>query len=898
MVVLTLVAALGGAAADTAFLYQGLLRENGNTAEGLYDLRLTLYEGVSGGSPIGQAVTNLSVPVTNGLFTMTVDFGGDVFNGVSRWLDLAVRRAGESSGFMSLTPRQILAPTPSALHAQRAGAADTASLAAAATTATMAGTATSASQVPWAGLTDVPIGFRDGVDNDTIYQPGEGLALVDTTFRVAEGAITTGLLATQAVTTLNLADQAVTREKLAAQSVAAPQLADGAVTSASLAVGAVTTSRLLDETVTTAKLATNVVTTDRLADAAVTTAKLAGRSVAPENLSTNGSQPGHALVFDGQAVAWTNVSWAALADIPAGFGDNLDDDTLYTAGEGLLLTDEMFVVRFDGTGTNAAAARSDHTHPAGDAATLDGRDSTEFAASLHTHPFTELTGQAGDAQLPDTVARRGVDQVFTGTNQFAGVTLLTNAANAVAGTFRGDGSGLTNLAGSALAPQTVGTVSLADAAVTAAKLATNAVTSGQIDDGTIRSVDLANATILPEDLSLPAFATTLWKTDGNEGTAAGSQFLGTTDNQPLELRVNNLRALRLEPNATNGANLLAGALVNTIESGVVGATIAGGGSANYLGLAHPNRVRGDFSAIGGGSRNLIELSAQWSTVAGGLANSIQLSSQYSTIAGGNRNIIQTDADFATLSGGRTNTIGPGASGAAIGGGVFNLIQTNALAAVIAGGNENTVETNATYAMIPGGRLNVAAGSHSLAAGRRAKALHDGAFVWGDGSDSDVASTGTNQMTVRASGGIRLFSDEALRSGVTLAPGAGAWATLSDRNAKANFEPVDSSEVLDQLLRLPVHRWHYRSEHPSVRHIGPTAQDFRVQFGVGDDERRISTVDADGVALAGIQGLNRKLEQALAERDREIAQLRSALAHLSARLDQLASEEAISSAPMP
>jgi hypothetical protein len=61
-----------------------------------------------------------------------------------------------------------------------------------------------------------------------------------------------------------------------------------------------------------------------------------------------------------------------------------------------------------------------------------------------------------------------------------------------------------------------------------------------------------------------------------------------------------------------------------------------------------------------------------------------------------------------------------------------------------------------------------------------------------------------------------------------------------------------------------------------------AQDFHAAFGLGTDERHIATVDADGVALAAIQGLNQKLEATRAEN----AELRQELAAIKSQLTQL------------
>ena len=82
----------------------------------------------------------------------------------------------------------------------------------------------------------------------------------------------------------------------------------------------------------------------------------------------------------------------------------------------------------------------------------------------------------------------------------------------------------------------------------------------------------------------------------------------------------------------------------------------------------------------------------------------------------------------------------------------------------------------------------------MAAGRRAKATHDGAFVWADASDFDFTSTGINQFNVRATGGTRFVSgldgSGNPTAGVELPAGGGAWSSLSDHNAKANVAAVD------------------------------------------------------------------------------------------------------------
>jgi hypothetical protein len=132
----------------------------------------------------------------------------------------------------------------------------------------------------------------------------------------------------------------------------------------------------------------------------------------------------------------------------------------------------------------------------------------------------------------------------------------------------------------------------------------------------------------------------------------------------------------------------------------------------------------------------------------------------------------------------------------------------------------------------------------------------GSFVWTDrSSDSGVTPTAQNQTIFRSSGGYWLYSDSGLSAGVTLAPGAGAWTTISDRNKKENFLAVDGEDVLRRLHDVPVTTWNYKSQDRTIRHMGPMAQDFYAAFGLDNTDKGITTVDMDGVVLAGVKALD-------------------------------------------
>ena len=82
-------------AQGTAFTYNGRLNDNGNPANGSYDLRFTLYDAVTNGTAFGS-LTNPATGASNGLFTVTLDFGG-IFTGSNYWLEIAARTNGPGS---------------------------------------------------------------------------------------------------------------------------------------------------------------------------------------------------------------------------------------------------------------------------------------------------------------------------------------------------------------------------------------------------------------------------------------------------------------------------------------------------------------------------------------------------------------------------------------------------------------------------------------------------------------------------------------------------------------------------------------------------------------------------------------------------------------------------------
>jgi trimeric autotransporter adhesin len=304
--------------------------------------------------------------------------------------------------------------------------------------------------------------------------------------------------------------------------------------------------------------------------------------------------------------------------------------------------------------------------------------------------------------------------------------------------------------------------------------------------------------------------------------------------------------------------IIAGGSTNSIFGS--NEAVIGGGSENDIGQFS------DATTISGGSGNYIDGNSQWSFIGGGRFNMIQFASHGAVVVGGQGNIISTNADYSVVGGGFQNDVERSASFAVIGGGIANIIGAQSTNAVIGGGQDNVILDNGIYATIPGGQMNDAT-NYAFAAGRRAKAVHAGSFVWGDNLNSNVTSSASNQVTFRSTGGFRIFTSSALTSGVQVAANSGAWTSISDVNAKEAFAPVDAMNVLEKVIQLPITTWRYKGQDREIRHMGPTAQDFHAAFGLGDAPGYgITTIDADGVALAAIQALAKENAELKAELD--------------------------------
>ncbi len=391
--------------------------------------------------------------------------------------------------------------------------------------------------------------------------------------------------------------------------------------------------------------------------------------------------------------------------------------------------------------------------------------------------------------------------------------------------------------------------------------------------------------------------------------------------------------------ASEGWTSIGGGWANTADSSY---SSIGGGAQNYangyasvVGGGAYNRVHGFYSVIaGGGSATEADSNSStgsWATTSGGIRNIS--TDNYATIGGGHTNTItaaggtigggghnkaygfwatvaggggsnEVDsnvamADWACIGGGRANL----ASGdhSAIAGGGFNRTR-GIYSTVSGGGGPSLADSNSAlgdFSMILGGRGCVAGDAYSLAAGRRAKAASFGVFAWSDDLDFDFPTAsesnftpGSRMFLARSTGGVVFVTgvdgSGNSTSGVSVAAGGGSWSSLSDRNLKENIQPVDRTALLEKLSTLEISTWNYQAQPDSIRHMGPMAQDLYALFGLGEDNRRITSIDADGIALAAIQALYQKTVE-LEQKNNELEDIRRRLVLLEEVLQTLISE---------
>lgn len=338
----------------------------------------------------------------------------------------------------------------------------------------------------------------------------------------------------------------------------------------------------------------------------------------------------------------------------------------------------------------------------------------------------------------------------------------------------------------------------------------------------------------------------------------------------------------------------------TVSGAVYGGATVGGGEGNTASGGNAT-VAGGYNNTAGGLRATVaggvsnEASGNFATVAGGGSN--KASGVYSAVAGGRLNTAGGDYSFA---GGNKAHVRGVASGAGPSGdyGTFvwsdfsstfdEFVSTGPnqfLIRAVGGVGIGTNAPGTPFALNAGKGGNdvgltqgEVGGAHTFefttsdADGDQATRL----LLRGDNDDADVefytGAKGSERRTMILKGDtgnlgianpspgwpIEVGTSSADGNNAHLTHG-GTWTSTSSRAVKEGFEAIDKKEILDKVAYLPVLKWRYTGTDEGD-HIGPMAEDFRQIFGLGHSDQAITMVDADGVALAAIQGLYQMVQE--------------------------------------
>ncbi|MEX1002118.1 MAG: tail fiber domain-containing protein [Crocinitomicaceae bacterium] len=356
-----------------------------------------------------------------------------------------------------------------------------------------------------------------------------------------------------------------------------------------------------------------------------------------------------------------------------------------------------------------------------------------------------------------------------------------------------------------------------------------------------------------------------WLIGGNQGLN-GSNFLGTTNAEPLIFQTNSNIKLKIgQASFVNGGYTNSGLFIN-------------GNNGVLHSMSNTNQtvsVQHAYLFMNGGKRgmgvgytpNLLNLDTLQGLYSFHAGYNVQSKGSYSNIFG-----LNSWADTLGNGGDPTSAFVHGRyCSAAAFGVVFGDSCSAGFYRNVAIGKKVTA-TNASAAIGVGNNV-LSIGATSWAAGHNVSANSNfstvlgtnassngfiGGFIYGDASTTDTVSNSTNyQFMARATGGVVFYTASDLSAGVELSAGGGSWSMLSDRNKKRMISPVNYMSFENSFNQLNLYSWQYKGY--TVAHCGPMAQDFYHLFLVGESERYINMIDADGVILAGIKMLRLKLK---------------------------------------
>jgi hypothetical protein len=382
-----------------------------------------------------------------------------------------------------------------------------------------------------------------------------------------------------------------------------------------------------------------------------------------------------------------------------------------------------------------------------------------------------------------------------------------------------------------------------------------------------------------------------WLLTGNAGTNPAVNFLGTTDNNPLRIRVDNQQTFQFNTNFSiqrdaDGNARGQGAV--DLQRERLAPTQVASGPYSVIGGGRNSTASGMYATVGGGYSNIA--SGSYATVGGGYQNTAS-GLQYTTVGGGYQNT--ASVEDATVGGGRNNT-------------------ARRTGATVGGGQNNTASGD--HSVVPGGTGNTANALFNLVFGQNVNPTVTEAYrvyFFGDGSNLNTPNPSGFLVINRLDGDypIHVGTNGGNGNGAYLS-GGGQWMNGSSRSFKERFVQYRPAEVLEKILQLPVEGYFYKGT--EEYHITPMAEDFYRLFGTGvheiietdstgqlvrrpnpDVDKYLAASDVAGVALLGVQALhaeNAQLRQRVSDLERENAALRARLERLETLVQKIASAQ--------
>ena len=409
-----------------------------------------------------------------------------------------------------------------------------------------------------------------------------------------------------------------------------------------------------------------------------------------------------------------------------------------------------------------------------------------------------------------------------------------------------------------------------------------------------------------------------WNVAGNTGTNPANDFIGTTDNKALVFKTNNVLSGKIDPvpnnvflgNAAglsmNGGtnNAFFGHFAGQSTTTGTGNLFAGhnAGSSNTTGNANVFLGQGAGKSNTGGIQNtFIGEDAGFNNISGSsnvfIGNNTGSGSQLvsNTVAVGtdalsaaNSGISNTAVGYSSL---KVNTTGY--SNTAFGSNTMIATTTGILNTAVGkgsllsntSGSGNVALGYASLDLNQTGDFNTAVGyvsgpssglinlTNTTCLGYRSEVSTSNTMTFGNIS---VDRWAFGITTTNANHALEVGSTAFNGNGAYLTQG-GAWTNASDENKKEDITAVNGTELLQKISSLTVSKWKYKGS--SEYHIGPMAQDFYKLFGLGTDDRGISTIDPAGIALAAIQ----EQQKMIASLNHLILQLRAEMNSLKEKL---------------